>query len=398
MRHILLALSVIPWSAALAFAQAVHVVGPGGHAQIRSALAVAAPGDVIEVAPGAYAFFAASVGVTIRAQVPGTVSVGVDPAFVNPNCLPCLFTDGLTVFSPPAAGPALHVVGLVFRPDQVTVSGMSFFSKVSVVSGRVTFENCDFGAARDAGLRVADATVHLQDCTVASHSPHFGYPTDALIATNAVITAVGCSFTSDHLMGYGIDAAGASLTNTLFHGAHVSFAGNSSAPALRASGSRIWIRNGTFTAWPFGPTPHCAVEADTRLTQLDQCTFVSALGPCTTFAAPTPLLAAQRLAPVQVGAPTTVRFDGAPNGFVAVFVGFALGTVDYGSRLVQPSWLESSTSFLLAIVATDQVGSGSGTWSIPADPSLRGLPLWWKGVQGTSLPLQVSPPVGGLVR
>lgn len=37
---------------------------------------------------------------------------------------------------------------------------------------------------------------------------------------------------------------------------------------------------------------------------------------------------AQRLPPVQVGAPTTVRFDGAPNGFVAVFVGFALGTVE----------------------------------------------------------------------
>lgn len=398
MRHLLLALSFVPWSAPLAFAQAVHLVGPGGHAQISSALAVAAPGDVIHVAPGAYAFFTASVGVTIRAQIPGSVSVGIDPALVNPGCLPCYFSDGHTVFSPPVTGPALHVVGIVFRPDQTLISNVTYYARVSVLSGRVTFENCDFGSARWSGLRVDGATVHLQDCTVTSFARNLGNQTDALLATNAVITAVACSFASRIVIGLENGAAGASFSNSLFHGAHVSFAGNASAPALRAMNSQIWIRNGSFTAASSGSGPRCAVEADAMLTQLDQCTFVSAIGPCATFAAPTPLLAAQLLAPVLPGMPATVRFDGAPNGFVAVFVGFALGTVDYGSMLVQPSWLVSSTSFLLGIVPTDPVGTGSGTWQIPADPSLRGLPLWWKGVQGTSLPLQVSPPVGGLIR
>ncbi len=397
MRKILLALCIVPWFTAVASAQTVHLVGPGGHAQIRSALAVAAPGDVIEVAPGAYAFFTASVGVTIRAQVPGTVSVGSDPAFVTPNCLPCYFTDGLTVFSPPAAGPTTHVVGIVFRADMVHTPSQSI-SRVAVLSGRVTFDDCDFGSQRHPALTVDAATVHLQDCSVASYSPNFGLPTDALFATNSVITAVGCSFAAVNVFNTGNGAAGASLIGGVFHGAHVSFAGNASAPALRAAGTRVWIRNGSFAAWQSGTTPRCAVEADPLLTELDQCTFVSSVGPCATFAAPRPLLAAQRLAPAQVGAPITVRFDGAPNGFVAVFVGFALGTVDYGALLAQPSWLASSASFHLGIVLTDQAGTGSGTWQIPADPGLRGLPVWWKGVQGTSLPLQVSPPVGNLLR
>lgn len=56
----------LAWPAALD-AQATHLVGPGGFAQIRDALAIAAPGDLILVQPGTYSQFFVQRGVTIRA-------------------------------------------------------------------------------------------------------------------------------------------------------------------------------------------------------------------------------------------------------------------------------------------------------------------------------------------
>lgn len=67
-------------------AQTTHLVGPGGLPQIRNALANAAPGDLIHVQPGTYAQFDANVGVTIRALVPGTVTIAYDIAFAPAGC------------------------------------------------------------------------------------------------------------------------------------------------------------------------------------------------------------------------------------------------------------------------------------------------------------------------
>ncbi|MCB9878804.1 MAG: hypothetical protein H6835_14510 [Planctomycetes bacterium] len=60
-------------------AQSTLVVGPGGFAQIRDAVAVAAPGDVVVMQPGVYAHFTAQVACTIRAAVPGTQGQGTAP-------------------------------------------------------------------------------------------------------------------------------------------------------------------------------------------------------------------------------------------------------------------------------------------------------------------------------
>ena len=62
---------------ASALAQATHVVGPGGFAQVQNALQVASPGDVIVVLPGFYLGFTANIGVTVVAAVPGTVTLGL---------------------------------------------------------------------------------------------------------------------------------------------------------------------------------------------------------------------------------------------------------------------------------------------------------------------------------
>jgi nitrous oxidase accessory protein NosD len=65
---------LLPFLAAVAPAQTVWTV-PGMFRQIHQALAVAQPGDVIEVANGNYQPFAVTQGVTIRGT--GTaVSVG----------------------------------------------------------------------------------------------------------------------------------------------------------------------------------------------------------------------------------------------------------------------------------------------------------------------------------
>jgi hypothetical protein len=60
---------------ATASTQTTRLVGPAGLAQIRDALAISSPGDVIQVQPGTYAQFTVSIGVTIRALIPGTVNI-----------------------------------------------------------------------------------------------------------------------------------------------------------------------------------------------------------------------------------------------------------------------------------------------------------------------------------
>src|SRR5688572_32587777 len=97
------ALLVVVLAAPFVSAQATHVVGPGGFAQIRSALAVAQAGDAIEVQPGTYAQFDCSVGVTIRA-VAQPVTIAYDPTFA-PGCAAtwaCQQNEGATRFAIPA--------------------------------------------------------------------------------------------------------------------------------------------------------------------------------------------------------------------------------------------------------------------------------------------------------
>ena len=83
---------------------------------------------------------------------------------------------------------------------------------------------------------------------------------------------------------------------------------------------------------------------------------------------------------------------------VFVLAGFSLGNTDLGPVLAQPTWLGTNDDFLLALLPADASGAAVGNFPIPNNTAFTNLRLWFEGISGTTLPLEVSPPVGGLVR
>lgn len=133
-------------------AQTTILVGPGGFPQISAALAVAQPGDRLEVAAGGYAPFTVNLGVQIVATGQVTI-VGSGPPF----------TTFVTNLGAPA-GQNLLIRGLTFAS-----SGSTNGHRVAVTGGQVALENCWFEGGHpskvDEGLRCTGADVVLRRCT-----------------------------------------------------------------------------------------------------------------------------------------------------------------------------------------------------------------------------------------
>ena len=117
-------------------AQATLLVGPGGFPDLQSAIVVAQSGDEIVVAPGDYPAFVCSIGVTIRAAQPGTVSILTAP-------LPLVLIASAT--------RPVRLIGLQFEVS-VAVSNVAVFDECSFVGQTV--------------LQPTGATVHLERCSI----------------------------------------------------------------------------------------------------------------------------------------------------------------------------------------------------------------------------------------
>jgi hypothetical protein len=175
-------------------AQAVHVVGPGGFAQIRDALTVAGPGDHLLVLPGTYAHFDAAVGVTIRALLPGTVNVSWDPAYMPAGCAAnifCMIQEGRSVLSTPP-GQTLTLVDLTFPDTLVNVNGVQIPNRVEILGGRVVLEDCTIRAFDVPALSVSNASVHMIRGLVGGSG--FSFTAHGLRASTSTITAVGTRY------------------------------------------------------------------------------------------------------------------------------------------------------------------------------------------------------------
>lgn len=386
-------------------AQATHLVGPGGFAQIRDALAVAAPGDRIHVQPGTYAHFAATIGCTIRALVPGTVSIAYSVAFQPPGCTTtpsCWTVEGPTRLSPPA-GQTIHVVGLQFVGNE-SPGGFLYpiRHRVAVESGRVTFDQCSLQATNTAALSVLDASVHLQSCQLAAipNATSLQAGGVSLYGANCNVTAIDSTFRGGP--GPGLSSPpgnGIVLNNATLHG------------------SNLDIRSGTLL-FPVGTNPSfalsgggalflsdsqliggCPIQWSGTALELSRCTLTGTSQNCPTVSpSPTSQLGIARSGPLTAGAPFTLTFRSEPNAFVAIFAGGSLGRLDLPGLLAQPSWLDDTQSFLVSIALADAQGLATASWPIPAGPGIADQQLWWKGLSGFTLPFQVSPPAGGIAR
>ncbi|MBL9078421.1 MAG: right-handed parallel beta-helix repeat-containing protein [Planctomycetes bacterium] len=386
-------------------AQATHLVGPGGFAQIRDALAVAAAGDRIHVQPGTYAHFTATIGCTIRALVPGSVSVAYDVAFQPPGCTTnpgCWSVEGPTRLSPPA-GQTIDVVGLRFVGNE-SPGGFLYpiRHRVAVESGRVTFDQCNLQASNTAALAVLDASVHLQACQItvlpaASTSPAGGV---GLYGANCNVTAIDCTITGGFGPGLSIPPGdGIVLDNATLHGSGLVIRSGTvlfppstnAAYALRGSGA-LFLSDSQLIGG-------CPIDWGGTASELSRCTLTGTNTNCPTVApSPATQLGIARSGPLTPGATFTLTFRGEPNAFVAIFAAASLGRVDLPGLLAQPSWLDSTQSFLMSIVLADAQGVATASWLIPAGPGVADQQVWWKGLSGFTLPFQVSPPAGGITR
>jgi hypothetical protein len=399
----------VAWAAAPFFwlgglaAQTTHFVGPTGLAEIREALAIAVPGDVIAVEPGSYAQFDATIGVTIRAVVPGTVTVRYDAAFAPPGCLsslPCVQTQGPTRFAAPP-GQWVHVVGLVFEANQVLVGTfpLSIVHRIVVEGGGVSFDRCVLHGFGGPTLQVDGATVAMQDCEVDNATLTNIVPdSPGIRATNAVLDLIDSSIRGNPVgTTFYFPSEALEVVDCKVHGSHVDLLGGSSvlqggAPAVRATGSVLWFSDSTLTAG----NGACAIVASGTAAHVDRCALVSNGVGCSN---PTglPLLGVSRAQPLENGSTFALDFTTAPNGLIAVFANFDVTTLTL-PHLRQPLLLPPFDAIAAALLLADGAGQAIASWPIPAGAQFVDRQLWFQGLTGPDFPLQLSPLAGGVVR
>ena len=349
--------------AAILPGQAVLTVGPAGYPDFPDAIAAANPGDIIEIHAGTYTNASIDEGLTIRGFGEVTLS-----------------NSGLA--EPPTwdvpVGQELHVADLRL-------------SSVRITGGRVTFDTCVInGGGASPALAIEQAAVHTQRCSIVGTS---------VLATINVQSGILTAATSS-IWASPIPAP--SPTAAIYaNDSRVQI----TASQLRFSTSHGVIAENATTAWfcdtelvSLSSSPNCAFDSTASTLRTDRLTLLgTSLTSCGSTQADT-LLAVDRPDPLQAGNPFTLAFATAPNDLVAVFAAPLLDTVEFAPVIEQPSWLDGPTSFLAGVALADGDGLASVTWQIPAGPGIANQRLWFKGISGFALPLQTSPPVGGIVR
>lgn len=344
--------------ASAAFAQNTWFVGPGGLPDIPSAITAAAPGDTIVVAAGAYANFHLPKGVTVRAQVPGTVSLSAT--------FPCV------VLVPP--GENAHLVGLQMS--------------AIVISGAVSVSDCGFTTVNTAAGVGSGGLLVMERCTILIAGATLA-PGGALVITQGEAVLVDCSIhVQPALFAATVPitvAAGTLRASRLV----VQTAPGSVTPAISADAlSQIWLSDSTLTAQA---TAACAITGGNG--RIDRCVLTPA---CSSL--PTGLvLGVHSPQPLQNGATFSVDFTAQPGMAIGVFAAATFAAQTYPD-LEQALLLPAASAFALTNVIADPQGVATASWLVPAGPQFVDLTLWVQGFTGFSSPLQASPLVGGVVR
>lgn len=101
--------------------------------------------------------------------------------------------------------------------------------------------------------------------------------------------------------------------------------------------------------------------------------------------------------PPRIGAPFVVDFRTAPNQPIAVYASSALGNGSLPGLADQPVGIEPAGAWFAGVVTADASGFASAAWTLPNGP-FAGMSLFVLGVGIAPPRLELSPPVGGVVR
>ncbi|MEZ6037155.1 MAG: hypothetical protein R3F29_06720 [Planctomycetota bacterium] len=399
--HVMCAGLAMALPLAFASAQTVHLVGPGGFAQIGAAIAAAAPGDIVRVAAGTYAEFVCDKGVTIVAM-PGA-QVDIAPSTGSAN-------QSVTRFQLPA-GHSARVRGLHFTSPLSLLSMATY-----VIDSTVAFESCTFAAnlVSDDLLRVQNGAVWLRDCTL--DVGQLSWPVPALRADNSRVAAVDCTFRGNRLApdgffgaGHGIDASASDLhlVGCTVSGGDTMFLScfYPAGDALRlANGSRAWLADSTLTGGDgngnCGPGGTALRNLGPAAVHLTRTTLVPGGGNPNGLASVGPTVAdtliglAAPSQPAIVGAPYAVAWRTTPGDVLFVLLSLELVPAP-PAVTVEATWLSPPQSFWFATLVADVTGTATLQTGVPNTASLRDVGMWLTAVDLATSPWHVAPPIGG---
>ena len=398
------------WLAAVpAGAQTVLHVGPGQpFAQIQQAAAVAAPGDAIEVAAGFYQPFALTVGATVRA-VYGAIVI------VQPTA-PGTTT---TRFAIPA-GQRARICGLIFFNPSSASTQPSQFVLVDAGEGVVSFENCQMaGYGGVAALTVFRGNVTLRWCQLV-------HGANALFARFSRVAAVQCTFQSDDAaqlnsvtnMAISLDNSQLQMSGLCIvtggSGSPVfPFAANGSALAL-VGASDAWLEGSNFTGGNVStgsPAPGAVgIRNDgTGFVRHRRCAIAGGTGSSAFGQAPAITGQAQAVpvlgigmspsAGLVLGTSYSVMVAAEPQAPTILVATLGLNAPVQDPLLAGWHWgLAPQAIVFTNFTIGDAAGHTTLAGAVPNSPVLRDIGVWFTALSGTALPLDVSPPVGGVVR
>jgi len=345
-------------AAAALSAQSTLTVGPGGFPTVQAAVDAAFPGDEVVIEPGSYGSFVLMKGLTIRAAVPGTVSV---------------------------AGAGFFSLVLAPANAPVRLQGLNMGS-YTLLGGRISVEDCDFVSAGIV-LSVGNVVAHFERCRVIGQ-PFLVGAQAAMVCNGSTVSMVDCSVVptpggvgSSGTPGVNLNGATLVATGCTFEGAAVP-----PSPALDLDQtSTAWLSDCTVLT----PNNSCGIVGGSVTTSR------STLPPSCSVPSQ-PLLGVTANGSVVRGQDYDVTFQGEPNTFVLVFGSNELDRT-LSPFLQQPFLLASAGCFPAAAMVTDQTGRAGLSIPVPNANLPAGIGVYLQGVSGVSLPLLASAAVGGVV-
>ena len=345
-------------------AQTTHLVGPGGHAQIHDAIAIASNGDVILVQPGNYVGFLTQKSLTIRGTAPG-VNIG-------PGLLPHSIFNLLPGSNGEVHLVDLHIHSLLLSNARASLDGVTIDSP-------------------GGNLIVFHSVAALQDCVIHPQAVPILGAAPGLQAHDSHLTLIDSRVHGALALPGGYAATAVSLANSRLFGSGLDLATDaSSGGALIVDGdatSTVWLADSTVqSGWWTCPVNAGAVRFE-RTTVTPSCP-----------GAPTGnVLGVHRTAPPLAGAPFVLAFRFDRNQPLGVQCALAIAATA-PPFLEQALLLPPATAFAAGLLVTDANGLATGSWNVPAGPHFAGQQLWFQAFGGTTFPLQASALAGGIVR
>lgn len=367
-------------------AQATLLVGPGQtYTDIPAAIAAAQPGDRVLVHAGTYSPFDLDKGILLRAEPLGaSVSVtGSSAQYLN-----------LRV----PAGQSALIAGIQF-----TTALWLQLPPGQTTAGPLSLEN----VTAAGGILVYDAHLTLRECQVRNYGT--GISMQGASTLSAVQSTIAANFQSFFPAVDGITAGGMShvhLSGCTVTGGTAGFhslvaAGNG---VTLSGGARGWFVDSTLQSyqgpvWPF--TPVGLSNQSSVAATVERCVLRDSNGiaPSSTGLVQNGLVVGlSSSTPLARGSTFTLDYHSRPGLPVIAHAAFGLSTPAIYALVAQPDFGFVLNSFPIAFAVADPQGLASVSITLPNSAWLQDLQLWFGGWSEQSLPVQLAPVLGGIIR